>query len=600
MSDTPRLKSLYETLVACDDVHDVLPVIGENIPELLFAYTSRLLVRVRNYTSPGATFLFGVKKTPSKAEKGWELCGINDEARIRAAVDEFARRAIVNAFLDPINLDYQITTGEVDGFRLLAAHFHAIRDLSVHKPQENLYAYRKPGALLARGEFEQSEERASHVLRNAVDDYRRRRQQVHPAARELRLPDEALLRAIGVTNNGVFSYTGAALFSYRKTRITLAKITGNDILESAVQSSNASGTRTTTKLAGLEVTVIGDPLLAVLDRIRDLLWDELFEGGKYSTLTSALGPAQKKALHSVVYEAILNAVAHSDYTHDYTRDRDDNHYFSAPAIRVLLFDNRVEVRSFGRSLKDPDTFGNQSSIARNPILVSVLKDVNELDAKGRGIQRMRRLCSELGMPHPHFVIDAWSFTATLFLRPLLNLKSLEESFADDPGEVDKYLVLQFLAGAGPSSARSAAEYMCFCPFYVGAVLKQLRLAQLVSFEKRPVHSESYSDDDGGATYAITPCGRSTLRERSACEDVELPLRGLPEGVFVLKSRTSLHPGALLVSGKTALQDTVRHKLRKLGIYSESDVSAFCKAGRPDPKGVQPVLMTLEFGNEGGV
>ncbi|MBS4021777.1 MAG: hypothetical protein KGZ79_05085 [Dethiobacter sp.] len=76
-------------------------------------------------------------------------------------------------------------------------------------------------------------------------------------------------------------------------------------------------------------------------------------------------------------------------------------YYIASNIRVFVFDNRVEIISPG-SL--PNTLTVESikhgiHIERNPIMVSMVKDIPDIPYRGAGtgIQRILRSCRESGI-----------------------------------------------------------------------------------------------------------------------------------------------------------------------------------------------------------
>jgi len=104
----------------------------------------------------------------------------------------------------------------------------------------------------------------------------------------------------------------------------------------------------------------------------------------------------------VVREAIVNAVAHRDYS------------IRGEEIRVLLFADRLEVYSPGR-LPGHVTLENlaQERFARNEIIVQVLADLGFVERLGYGIDRMLQLMQAEGLPAPIFAETANGFRVTL-------------------------------------------------------------------------------------------------------------------------------------------------------------------------------------------
>ncbi|MCR6546439.1 ATP-binding protein [Dehalobacterium formicoaceticum] len=87
-------------------------------------------------------------------------------------------------------------------------------------------------------------------------------------------------------------------------------------------------------------------------------------------------------------EALINAIVHRNY-------------FVQSNIRIFVFDNRVEIISPGCL---PNTLNVEAiktgiHIARNPILLSHIKDIKDVPYRGTGmgITRIIRSCKEQGI-----------------------------------------------------------------------------------------------------------------------------------------------------------------------------------------------------------
>ena len=103
-----------------------------------------------------------------------------------------------------------------------------------------------------------------------------------------------------------------------------------------------------------------------------------------------------------VREALVNAVAHRDYT---TRGE---------SIRIALFGDRLECYSPGR-LPGHVTLQNlvEERFSRNETLVQVLADYGLIERLGYGIDRMMRQMADAGLPPPEFRETAAGFLVTL-------------------------------------------------------------------------------------------------------------------------------------------------------------------------------------------
>jgi ATP-dependent DNA helicase RecG len=104
----------------------------------------------------------------------------------------------------------------------------------------------------------------------------------------------------------------------------------------------------------------------------------------------------------VVREAIVNAIAHRDYS------------IRGEGIRLLMFGDRLEVYSPGR-LPGHVTLDNlkDERYSRNEAIVAVLSDLGYIERLGYGIDRMLAAMQEAGLPPPEFEEMAAGFRVTL-------------------------------------------------------------------------------------------------------------------------------------------------------------------------------------------
>ncbi len=103
-------------------------------------------------------------------------------------------------------------------------------------------------------------------------------------------------------------------------------------------------------------------------------------------------PLEYEIPHAAIAEAIVNAVAHRDYT-------------STGAVQVMLFRDRLEIWNPGQlphdltlsQLKQP-----HSSFPANPLIAGPLYLAGYIERLGTGILDMIRLCKEAGLNEPEF------------------------------------------------------------------------------------------------------------------------------------------------------------------------------------------------------
>jgi ATP-dependent DNA helicase RecG len=94
---------------------------------------------------------------------------------------------------------------------------------------------------------------------------------------------------------------------------------------------------------------------------------------------------------SALRESVINAVCHRNY------------FEKGARVMVEIFDDRVEITNPGGLPKGitPENFGTLS-IARNPVIASMLHRVNYIERMGTGIVRIRDAMAASGLPEPVF------------------------------------------------------------------------------------------------------------------------------------------------------------------------------------------------------
>jgi predicted HTH transcriptional regulator len=110
---------------------------------------------------------------------------------------------------------------------------------------------------------------------------------------------------------------------------------------------------------------------------------------------SSQAPAAYEIPPEVIREAIVNAVAHRDYT-------------SNGSVQVMVFADRVEIWNPG-SLPPSLTLAQlrqpHGSVPANPLLAEPLYLAQYIERLGTGTADMIRRCREAGLPEPVFSLD---------------------------------------------------------------------------------------------------------------------------------------------------------------------------------------------------
>ena len=148
--------------------------------------------------------------------------------------------------------------------------------------------------------------------------------------------------------------------------------------------------------------VFGGDLFAQVDDAVDFVMSKLARSvGTRSDAADA--PVDYEIPREVIAEAIVNAVAHRDYT-------------SAGAVQVAVFANRIEVRNPGRlpaELTIEQLAVEHTSYPRNSKLAEGLFFARYIEKLGTGTLDMIRLCAEAGIGAPKFDHDGTEFVVTV-------------------------------------------------------------------------------------------------------------------------------------------------------------------------------------------
>lgn len=120
---------------------------------------------------------------------------------------------------------------------------------------------------------------------------------------------------------------------------------------------------------------------------------------------SAQAPVTYEIPRDVVAEAIVNAIAHRDYT-------------SNGSAQVMLFSDRLEITNPGelpRSLTLDALRHPHNSVPHNPLIAESLYLTQYIERMGTGTGDMIRLCQDAGLPEPEFSIRG-GFVTTIWRK----------------------------------------------------------------------------------------------------------------------------------------------------------------------------------------
>jgi predicted HTH transcriptional regulator len=177
---------------------------------------------------------------------------------------------------------------------------------------------------------------------------------------------------------------------------------------------------------------------------RFLLSSEVKAAHFHGTAATTQAPAAYEIPPEVIREAIVNAVAHRDYT-------------SNGSVQVMVFADRVEIWNPGSlppSLSLAQLRQPHGSIPANPLLAEPLYLTEYIERLGTGTGDMIRRCREAGLSEPVFALED-GFRISLG-RPLLQPSSsvtTEETEEETKEESRR----QEISGAAPGKASISRE-----------------------------------------------------------------------------------------------------------------------------------------------
>jgi len=240
----------------------------------------------------------------------------------------------------------------------------------------------------------------------AVKMYRRAREKANPAAAELDLADNDLLRSIrclsSVGDNHVPTIAGLILFGTTRAlrqHLPMARI----------DYSRVAGTRWITDAdESFQSAEFLGPLFKVIPRLGATILADL---PKMVSLPERELQRQEKPRipERVIREALVNAVMHRNYQ-------------QYGPVQIIHFSDRLEFRNPGYSLIPVDQLGELHSETRNPTIAAALHDTLYAENKGTGIGVMRQKMKEVHLSQPRFESsrEKNTFTAAFMFHNLLD------------------------------------------------------------------------------------------------------------------------------------------------------------------------------------
>ena len=137
---------------------------------------------------------------------------------------------------------------------------------------------------------------------------------------------------------------------------------------------------------------IHGPLISMADKVEDLVYTKYFKGIiSYNGMQRIeTFPVSRIAFR----EAVLNAIIHADHG-------------AGNPIHIHIYPNEVLIYNNGKlpdSWTTDDLFARHTSMPRNPMIAGAFFRSGQIEAWGRGIEKITNSCKEWGKPEPFYRI----------------------------------------------------------------------------------------------------------------------------------------------------------------------------------------------------
>ena len=197
-------------------------------------------------------------------------------------------------------------------------------------------------------------------------------------------PPEDLLRHLNLLNKGRLTNAAMLLFGQAPQRF---------LISSEIKCAHFHGTVVAKPIPSYQV--YKGTVFALVDQAVDFVLSKIALSVG-TRAESVQAPVEYEIPKEVVTEAIVNAVAHRDYT-------------DSSSVQVMLFADRLEVMNSGR-LPPPLTVDKlrlpHQSLPGNPLLAESMYLLQYIERMGTGTVDMIRRCAEAGLPEPEFDVGA--------------------------------------------------------------------------------------------------------------------------------------------------------------------------------------------------
>lgn len=179
---------------------------------------------------------------------------------------------------------------------------------------------------------------------------------------------------------------------------------------------------------------------------------------------------------SALRESVINSICHRDY------------FEKGARVMVEIFDDRVEITNPGGLPKGitPDNFGTLS-IARNPVIASMLHRINYIERMGTGISRIRNAMAAAGLQEP--VFNSQGFFKVIFKRDISDVGKDVGKVGKDVGKENEAIeqsltdfenrTLQAMAENSTVTISDLSQMLNITERHVERIIKKLRENKMI-------------------------------------------------------------------------------------------------------------------------
>lgn len=195
-------------------------------------------------------------------------------------------------------------------------------------------------------------------------------------------PAEELLQHLNLLDDALLTHAALLLFGKKPQRF---------VIGSEIKCAHFHGTEVAKPIPSYQV--YKGTVFELVDQAADFVLSKIARSvGTRETGPQA--PVSYEIPKEVVAEAIVNAVAHRDYT-------------SNGSVQVMLFADRLEIWNPGAlppSLSLENLRVAHGSVPGNPLLAEPMYLTGYIERMGTGTRDMIRRCVEAGLPEPEFAV----------------------------------------------------------------------------------------------------------------------------------------------------------------------------------------------------